>query len=48
MLEDSGHLRGKRKKGKDETKDEESINTGFLDLELKIKEGLNDLRNLED
>ena len=48
MLEDSGHLRGKRKKVKDETKDEESINTGFLDLELKIKEALNDLRNLED
>jgi len=48
MLEDSGHLRGKRKKGKDEIKDEESINTGFLDLELKIKEALNDLRNLED
>ena len=48
MLEDSGHLRGKREKVKDETKDEESINTCFLNLELKIKEALNDLRNLED
>ena len=48
MLEDSGHLRGKREKVKDETKDEESINTSFLYLELKIKEALNDLRNLED
>ena len=48
MLEGLGHLRGKREKVKDETKDEESINTGFLDLELKIKEALNDLRNLED
>jgi len=48
MLEDSGHLRGKREKVKDETKDEESINTCFLNLELKIKEALNNLRNLED
>ena len=48
ILAGIGYQRGKSERVKDEAKDEESINTDFINLELKIKEALNDLRNLED
>lgn len=48
ILAGTGYQRGKREKVKDGAKDEESINTTFIHLELKIKEALNDLRNIED
>jgi len=48
ILAGIGYQRGKKEKVKDGAKDEESINTYFIYLELKIKEALNDLRNLED